>query len=73
VGNFGDGRINAYNVHTGAPLGPLNHREGQPLEFNGLWSLLFFHDDLYFTAGIVDEADGLFGFIHREKGKDSDD
>ena len=73
VGNFGDGRINAYNVHSGAPFGPLNHREGQPLEFNGLWSLLFFGDDLYFTAGIVDEADGLFGFIHREKGKDSDD
>jgi uncharacterized protein (TIGR03118 family) len=73
VGNFGDGRINAYNVHTGAPLGPLNHRDGQPLEFNGLWSLFFFHDNLYFTAGIVDEADGLFGFIHRAKGKDSDD
>jgi uncharacterized protein (TIGR03118 family) len=73
VGNFGDGRINAYNVHTGASLGQLNHRDGQPLEFNGLWSLLFFNDDLYFTAGIVDEADGLFGFIHREKGKGSDD
>lgn len=73
VGNFGDGRINAYNIHSGAPLGPLNHRDGEPLEFNGLWSLFFFHDDLYFTAGIADEADGLFGFIHREKGKDNED
>jgi conserved hypothetical protein TIGR03118 len=72
VGNFGDGRINAYNVNSGKFLETLNHREGQPLEFNGLWSLFFFHDNLYFTAGIVDEADGLFGFIHREKDKDSD-
>jgi len=73
VGNFGDGRINAYNVNSGKFLETLQHRDGQPLEFNGLWSLLFFHGDLYFTAGIVDEADGLFGFIHQEKGKDSDD
>ncbi len=73
VGNFGDGRINAYNVNSGKFLETLQHRDDQPLEFNGLWSLLFFHGDLFFTAGIVDEADGLFGFIHEEKGKDSDD
>jgi len=41
----------------------LQHRKGQPLAFDGLWSLVFFNDRLYFTAGIVDEADGLFGFI----------
>lgn len=73
VGNFGDGHINAYNVNSGKFLETLQHRDGQALEFNGLWSLLFFHGDLYFTAGIVDEADGLFGFIHEEKDKDSDD
>jgi uncharacterized protein (TIGR03118 family) len=63
VGNFGDGLINAYDVHSGAFLGRLLHRKGQPLQFNGLWSLLFENGQLYFTAGIKDEADGLFGFI----------
>lgn len=63
VGNFGDGHINAYDVHSGAFLGQLLHRKGQPLQFNGLWSLLFQKGRLYFTAGIKDEADGLFGFI----------
>jgi uncharacterized protein (TIGR03118 family) len=64
VGNFGDGHINAYNIHSGAFIETLQHRGGQPLEFDGLWALLFFNRQLYFTAGIVGEADGLFGFIH---------
>jgi uncharacterized protein (TIGR03118 family) len=65
VGNFGDGTINAFNIHTGASLGPLNNRRGEPLAFNGLWALFFFDDRLYFTAGIGDESHGLFGFIRR--------
>lgn len=75
VGNFGDGHINAYNVFTGAPLGTLNRRAGQPLQFDGLWSLFFFHHKLYFTAGIVGEQHGLFGFIHPEEkeNENSDD
>ena len=75
VGNFGDGHINAYNIHSGTEIGknPLQHRTGQALEFNGLWSLLFFNRQLYFTAGIVDEADGLFGFIHPTEHDNSDD
>jgi uncharacterized protein (TIGR03118 family) len=63
VGNFGDGKINAFKIHSGQFLGTLQHRNDQPLAFDGLWSLFFFNDRLYFTAGIVDEADGLFGFI----------
>jgi uncharacterized protein (TIGR03118 family) len=67
VGNFGDGQINAYDI--GNPnavkfLGSLQHRTKQPLKFNGLWGLFFLDDELYFNAGIVDEAHGLFGFIH---------
>jgi uncharacterized protein (TIGR03118 family) len=73
VGNFGDGQINAYHIRHGKFLAKLHHRKGQPLEFNGLWSLLFFHDDLYFTAGIVDEADGLFGVIHPTENERSDE
>jgi uncharacterized protein (TIGR03118 family) len=73
VGNFGDGNINAYDVRTGGFRGKLLHRTGQPLEFNGLWALFFFHDHLYFTAGIADEEHGLFGFIHPTEKEKSDD
>jgi uncharacterized protein (TIGR03118 family) len=73
VGNFGDGHINAYNIHTGTFIDTLFRRKGQPLEFNGLWALFFFKGDLYFTAGIVDEAHGLFGFIHPSEDENSDD
>jgi len=65
VGNFGDGHINAYSinpVNSGAFIETLSRSVG-PLEFNGLWALFFFDNQLYFTAGIVDEAHGLFGFI----------
>lgn len=73
VGNFGDGHINAYNIHSGAFIETLVRRKDQPLEFNGLWSLFFFDHKLYFTAGIVDEAHGLFGFIHPQENENSDD
>ena len=72
VGNFGDGRINVYNVNSGNFIDTLQHRTGQFLEFDGLWALLFFNRQLYFTAGIVDEAHGLFGVIHKEKHEDSE-
>ena len=66
VGNFGDGKINAFNIASGAFLGSLLHRKDQPLEFNGLWALFFFHNHLYFTAGIGDESHGLFGVIRAQ-------
>jgi hypothetical protein len=74
VGNFGDGKINAFNISSGAFLGSLLHRKDQPLEFNGLWSLFFFDNRLYFTAGIADEGHGLFGVIRAqgEKEKEGD-
>jgi uncharacterized protein (TIGR03118 family) len=74
VGNFGDGKINAFGISNGAFRGTLLHRTGQPLEFNGLWSLFFFDNHLYFTAGIGDETHGLFGVIRpveREEEEDS--
>jgi hypothetical protein len=62
-GNFGNGRINAFDLNTGAFLGRLSKRDGQPLGFDGLWGLFFIDKRLYFTAGIADEAHGLFGVI----------
>jgi uncharacterized protein (TIGR03118 family) len=70
VGNFGDGRINAFEDETGAFLGQLTDDVGQPLTINGLWGLAFGNGGLagatsrlLFTAGIGDESHGLFGVI----------
>ncbi len=76
VGNFGDGRINAFNVSTGASLGALNDALGSPIELPGLWSLEFGNGGrggdpgtLYFTAGIAGpsgepiQSHGLLGSI----------
>ncbi|HEV2256685.1 MAG TPA: TIGR03118 family protein [Streptosporangiaceae bacterium] len=69
VGNFGDGRINAFNPTTGQFLGQLR-THGGPITISGLWGLRFpvgslnaTPNALYFTAGLNDEADGLFGDI----------
>ena len=68
VGNFGDGRINAYDPLTGEHLGQLSGATGGPIEIPGLWGLRFAPatpnagpNTLFFTAGINHEADGLFG------------
>jgi uncharacterized protein (TIGR03118 family) len=70
VGNFGDGRISAFDPVTGAPLGQLTGSGGQPLAIAGLWALLVGNDAgagssgaLYFTAGPGGETHGLFGVI----------
>jgi uncharacterized protein (TIGR03118 family) len=75
VGNFGDGHINAYEIDTGAFRGQLKDQRGNPITINGLWALGFGNgalagptDTLFFTAGINDEADGLFGSITKGKG-----
>lgn len=75
VGNFGDGKINAYDLLTGKLLGNLTTAAGDDLVIPGLWGLSFERSELferecdfeaqrlYFTAGINDEADGLFGYL----------
>ena len=63
VGNFGDGRINNYDPTTGTFIETLMKSDGTALQFNGLWSLLPLGSGVYFTAGIADEAHGLFGLI----------
>ena len=70
VGNFGDGRINAFNLDTGAFLGQFRKPNGQPLEIEGLWGLHFGNGGqggaanlLFFTAGPDDESHGLFGSL----------
>jgi uncharacterized protein (TIGR03118 family) len=71
VGNFGDGKINAYNLTTTAFVGQLPiDTTGTPLAINGLWALAFGNSgsagsasNLFFSAGFNHENDGLFGFL----------
>ena len=70
VGNFGDGRINAFDPVTGAFEGTLDGTDGNPLSIDGLWGLKFGNggkggslNTLYFTAGPDGEAHGLFGAL----------
>jgi uncharacterized protein (TIGR03118 family) len=73
IGNFGDGMINAFDPNTGDFLGQLEGPNGQPLLIDGLWALQFGSGDplgasgkanqLFFTAGLDDEAHGLFGLV----------
>lgn len=70
VGNFGDGRINAYDPTTDAFLGQVDDAGGNPLSIDGLWALAPGNNGgagssalLYFTAGPNDESNGLFGVL----------
>lgn len=70
VGNFGDGRINAFDPTTFKHLGALKGDKGRPLEIEGLWGLAFGNgfngqpvNTLFFTAGPDDEEHGLYGRI----------
>jgi uncharacterized protein (TIGR03118 family) len=71
VGNFGDGRINAFSL-TPSPafVGQLDDTNGQPLGISGLWGLSVGNggnggstSKLYFAAGPAGETEGLFGAI----------
>jgi uncharacterized protein (TIGR03118 family) len=76
VGNFNEeGHINAFNPDTGEFLGTVSDVNGQPLENDELWSLQFgtggggsSPNTLYLTAGINDEAGGLFAKIETTSG-----
>ena len=73
VGNFGDGKINAFNATTGATVGTLRNAGGTAIVVQGLWGLRFGNgassggatNSLFFTAGIPGsgaiEDHGLFG------------
>lgn len=76
VGNFGDGRINAFDK-WGHLLGQLKSK-GKTLEIEGLWGISFPPSTattvdpgrLYFAAGPDEETHGLFGYIiNKTKGE----
>ncbi|AOR37269.1 TIGR03118 family protein [Streptomyces fodineus] len=69
VGNFGDGRINAFDLRTGRFEGTLKCPDGSPVVIPGLWGLQRGtarsggEDSVWFAAGIEDEAHGLLGTL----------
>jgi len=69
IGNFGNGEINAYST-SGTFEGILDGTNGLPLVNDNLWALDFRTagtndnpDALYFTAGIDNQQQGLFGEV----------
>jgi len=76
VGNFGNGRIHAFDFTKSNGKGEFQHRgplhgaDGNPIEIDGLWGLAFGNgnaagptDTLFFTAGPGGEQHGLFGTL----------
>jgi uncharacterized protein (TIGR03118 family) len=70
VGNFGDGRIHAYDPWSGHLDGALRDPSGHVISIDGLWGLLPGNgtaadsDDVLFSAGPGGEAHGLLGVLH---------
>lgn len=70
VGNFGNGRINAYDLASNSFVGQLSNIDGSLLAIDGLWGLTVGNDGgsgssnaLYFAAGPDRGSNGLFGSI----------
>ncbi len=73
IGNFGDGRINAFDIGSGNFRGALRTDKGKPLVIDGLWGIAFGNgvnnqpiNALFFAAGPNNENDGLFGTVEAE-------
>jgi hypothetical protein len=70
VGNTGDGRINAFDAATAAPLGSFTDATGAVLVIPHLHGLAFGNHyakqartTLFFSAGAHDGANGWYGRI----------
>ena len=70
VGNFGSGKIAAFNGFTYQFMGFVKNPDDSTLVIDGLWALAFGNGanagpstTLYFTAGPSDESHGLFGML----------
>jgi uncharacterized protein (TIGR03118 family) len=70
VGNFGDGKINAFDAKTGNALGTLQDPTGAAIVNTGLWALLFGNgktggdtNTLYIAAGITGSDNKTHGLL----------
>ena len=69
VGNFGDGKINAYDPTTGAFVGTLSVIGGGAVTIPGLWGIAFGNDTnnqpkntLFYAAGPT-ATQGVYGRV----------
>jgi uncharacterized protein (TIGR03118 family) len=70
VGNFGDGKINAFDPKTGNLLGTLQDPTGKAISIQGLWAIAFGNGGsagdphyLYFVAGIFNGTTTQHGLL----------
>jgi uncharacterized protein (TIGR03118 family) len=70
VGNFGDGKINAFDPSTGNFVGPVAEAGGTGFAVPGLWGIAFGndaanqpHNALFYAAGTNGGANGSYGRI----------
>jgi uncharacterized protein (TIGR03118 family) len=63
VGNFGDGRINVFNIKCGTFITPLTDKNGNIIVLDGLWGIVDDCDKIAFASGIDAEANGLVGIL----------
>jgi len=78
VGNFGDGTISAFDLaHHDRYMGKLLGIDGKAVTIGDLWTLTPGNGgqggstgEIYFTAGVKDEAQGLFGSLSAVPGTD---
>lgn len=63
VGNFGDGRINIFDLECGVFIKPVTDKNFNTLVLDGLWGILSIKEGLAFASGIDAEANGLIGVL----------
>jgi uncharacterized protein (TIGR03118 family) len=69
IGNFGNGKITAWDPKTGGFIDWMRDSKGDVIKLGSLWALIFggglasSPQTLYFTTGLVNEQDGLFGTL----------
>ena len=80
VGNFRSGWVAAFNGFTHKFIGFVRNADNSLVTIDGLWSLTFGNgatagsaNSLFFTAGINNENDGLFGTLTPIDGLDGDE
>lgn len=63
VSNFGDGRINLFDLCSRKWIGSFENCNGHKVVIDGIWSLAKSDGKLFFTAGIDSEKAGLLGYF----------
>jgi uncharacterized protein (TIGR03118 family) len=69
IGNSGDGIINLYDISNGTLITSVKDSHYNNIINDSLWGLVLHKDKIYFTAGIVQQNEGLLGILKPIKNK----